>query len=67
MPNLQTLTVKAVAEKLNARPDWVRRLIHSKELKACNIGSSKRPLYRVRKADLDTFIESRTVEGVEEG
>ncbi|WP_291329040.1 helix-turn-helix domain-containing protein [Desulfovibrio sp. UCD-KL4C] len=66
MENTKTLSVKQVAEELETRPEWVRRMIRSGEIKASNISKGKRPIYRIRKAVLDAFIEARTVIGVQE-
>lgn len=62
----QTLTVTQVATRLECRPEFVRGLIHSRELRAINIGSKSRPRYRVREAVLEAFLSEREVLGVEE-
>jgi len=64
--DLKTVTVKEAAERLGVRAEWVRKRIKQKELKASNIGSIARPMYRIRLAVLNAFLESRTVEGIEE-
>ena len=66
MDNTKTLSVKQVAEELETRPEWVRRMIRSGEIKASNIGKGTRPVYRIRKTTLDAFIEERTVLGIQE-
>ena len=48
------LTVREVAEKLKVNKNYVYNAIKKGELKAVNIGSIK-----VRKNDLETYIESK--------
>lgn len=49
------LTVKDVAKKLGVTEDWIRDLIQAKELKATKIKQ-----WRIKPADLEVFIDSRT-------
>ena len=57
-PN-ELLTVDQVAEVLKVIPDTVRTWIHSGSLKASRPGNGTQPgrKYRVRRADLDAFLE----------
>ena len=64
MPEM--LTVKEAAEKLKTSPEYVRGKIHSNEIKATNVGTEKRPRYRVSIKVVDKFIEDRTVIGIQE-
>ena len=48
------LTVKEVAEKLNVGVWRVRELLNNAELKGAKIGN-----WRIRKEDLEEYIESR--------
>lgn len=66
VPCTQLLTVRQVATELGVNETVVRKKIRSGDLKGCNLGNEKRPQYRVRKADLKTFIEERSVIGIEE-
>lgn len=50
------LTVREVAEKLRVNKNYVYNAIKRGELKSVNIGSIK-----VRKIDLETYIESKGV------
>lgn len=49
------LTVKQAAKQLDVTEEWVRDLINMKELKAVKIGK-----WRIKPADLDKFIKSRS-------
>lgn len=49
------LTVRKVAEKLDVTEEWVRDLIKAKEIKATKIGR-----WRIKQADLEDFIKTRT-------
>lgn len=60
----QTLTAAQVAERLRCSVKHVRKLIQRGELVACNIGTSRKAVYRVREYDLDTFLSERNVIGV---
>lgn len=52
------LAVKEVAERLGSSRMHVLRLIASGRLIAHNIGNgARRPIWRVRQADLDAFIK----------
>ncbi len=60
-----TLTVAQVAERLGISPKYVRTLIKRGELKASNVGSSHKPLYRIRQQAVETLLDDRTVTGIE--
>ena len=49
------LTVRQVADKLDISEESVRDLINYRELKAVKIGK-----WRIKPADLDKFIKSRS-------
>ncbi len=49
------LTVKQVARKLDLTEEWVRDLIHAKQIKAVRIGR-----WRIYPKDLERFIKSRS-------
>lgn len=50
----QYLTVEDVAKRLDLSEEWVRDLIHRKEIKAVKIGQ-----WKIKPEDLGKFIESR--------
>ena len=52
------LTTTETARVLRVRPDTVRQLVRNGELPAVRLGGSAG--YRIRRADLDRFIEERT-------
>jgi excisionase family DNA binding protein len=56
MANMQLLTVTQVAELSVVSEDTVRAWIRGKKLKAINIGSDARPIYRVRACHLEAFL-----------
>lgn len=60
-----TLKVKDVAAALGIRVEVVRRLIRRGELRASNIGTAAKPMYRIRQSALDNFLDEREVLGVE--
>jgi excisionase family DNA binding protein len=49
-----------IAERLNCEPAHVLNLIHAKALPAINIGTGKRPEYRVDPAAFEAFIVARS-------
>jgi excisionase family DNA binding protein len=57
------LTVAEVAQDMRVSTMTVYRLIKSGELGAVRVGKS----YRIRVADLDTFLDSRYIESSETG
>ncbi|OBQ46224.1 helix-turn-helix domain-containing protein [Halodesulfovibrio spirochaetisodalis] len=60
-----TLTVKDVSAALGVRVEVVRKLIRKGELRASNIGSAAKPMYRIRQAALEKFLDEREVLGTE--
>lgn len=48
------LTVEEVAKRLDITEEWVRDLIHRKEIKAVKIGQ-----WKIKPEDLERFIKSR--------
>ena len=48
------LTVENVAKRLDLSEEWVRDLIHRKEIKAVKIGQ-----WKIKPEDLEQFIKSR--------
>ena len=51
----QYLTVEEVAKRLDLSEEWVRDLIHRKEIKAVKIGQ-----WKIKQVDLQNFIKSRS-------
>ena len=49
------LTVEDIAKKLDITEEWVRDLIHRKEIKAVKIGQ-----WKIKPEDLEKFVRSRT-------
>jgi len=58
----ELLTVEEVTRVLKVHEETVRRWIRSRELPALLLGSA-RGGYRVRRADLDQFIEEKSAMG----
>ena len=56
--NTTWLTVQQVAEELQVDEETVRRWIKRAELPALELGSRKMG-YRIKRADLDEFVEER--------
>jgi excisionase family DNA binding protein len=56
-PKRDWLTVAQVAERLQVHEETVRRWIRDDQIPVLNLG--KKAGYRVRPADLDTFIAGR--------
>lgn len=52
------LTVEEVAKRLQVDPETVRRWVRGRKLGALDLGSKKAG-YRIRPADLETFIAAR--------
>ncbi len=48
------LTVEETAKQLDITEEWVRDLIHRKEIKAVKIGQ-----WKIKPEDLEKFVESR--------
>lgn len=55
------LAVDQVAERLGVSPPFVTRLIRAGALTASNIGSERRPLYRVAEAAVTAYLISTVV------
>jgi len=55
------LTVVGVADELVISIEQTRRLIRRGELAAVNIGTSRRPNYRVSRAALDQYLSDHQV------
>ena len=51
------LSVREVADALGVHPETIRRLIHDGRLDAIRIGR----VLRIRRAELDRFLESQRV------
>lgn len=60
-----TLSVEEVSQQLGMGKEFVRKLIRTGELKASNVGTPKKPVYRVRQAALEKFLDEREVIGTE--
>jgi excisionase family DNA binding protein len=59
VPDTDVLDPPAVARLVGCSPDTVRDWIRSGQLRAANVANGNRPLYKIRREDLDTFLESR--------
>ena len=57
------LTIEQVAERLQLHPDTVRRYIREKKMKAVRLSATN---LRVRRSELERFIEERETNGGEE-
>ena len=55
------MTLPEIAQELRCRQSKPRRWVESGELPAINVSDSTRPRYRVRRADLDAFLQRRAV------
>lgn len=53
------LTIQQAAALLGCSRDHINRAVVTKELPAANIGKNERPTYRIKRADLDAWMESR--------
>lgn len=53
------LTTREVAERLNVNYETVRRWIRSKRLKADNICSLAKPVYRISQESLNQFLNEK--------
>ena len=53
------MTLPEIAQELRCRQSKPRRWVESGELPAINVSDSTRPRYRVRRADLDAFLQRR--------
>jgi excisionase family DNA binding protein len=53
------LTVEQVAEELQVHPRSVYKWIQTGELPAINLGSGGKHVYRISRADLDSFKRAR--------
>lgn len=56
------LTTEEVATALRVERRTVQLKIRNKELAAVNVGSDKKPTWRVSQDELDRYITSRTQE-----
>lgn len=65
MSVIVTLTVEQVSQQLGISKEMVRKLIRKGELKASNIGSPAKRVYRVRQTALENFLDERQVTGIE--
>lgn len=57
----EIMTPPQVAELLGVSPETVISWIRSKMLKASNLATGPRPSYRVTRAALDDFLDSRAL------
>ena len=60
------LSVKQVAELVGLRRNSILTLIHTGQLRACNLAlhPGGRPLWKISPDELESFIERRTHSGV---
>lgn len=56
------LTIKEVADKLNVSKMTIYRVIKAGDLKAIDIGTGARRVYRVSQKELNKFIEKQKTE-----
>lgn len=54
------LTTDDIATDLQDTRDSVLKRIHAGELPATNIGTPRRPRYRIRRADYERWLTTRT-------
>jgi len=54
------LTVEEIAKEYKISENTVRDWIHEGGLAYRNVGTQARPNYRVKRSDLDTFLDART-------
>ena len=57
---LEILSVKDIINHLKIDKMTAYRLIKDKQIKAVNIGTEKRPKYRILKDDYDNFLKGET-------
>lgn len=55
--SIEWLSVDDIAKELNIHPDTVRGWIRDRKLKATKLGRD----YRIKRVDLDRFLEERTI------
>lgn len=60
-----TLSVEEASKQLGLSKKVVRKLIRKGEIRASNVGTSCKPLYRIRQAALDKFLDDNDVIGME--
>jgi excisionase family DNA binding protein len=59
LPDGEVLDPPEVARLVGCSPDTVRDWIRSGQLRAANVARGSRPLWKIQRDDLDTFLESR--------
>ena len=57
---LELITVKDIINHLKIDKMTAYRLIKDKQIKAVNIGTEKRPKYRILKDDYEKFLKGET-------
>jgi len=57
--DVRDLTVEQIAEELQVHPRSVYKWIQTGELSAMDLGSGGKHIYRISRADLDTFKQAR--------
>ncbi|MFL5658464.1 MAG: helix-turn-helix domain-containing protein, partial [Ktedonobacteraceae bacterium] len=60
----ELLTIEQVAERLQLHPDTIRRYIRERKLPGVRISAT---VVRVKKSDLDKFIEERSTNPPDKG
>jgi excisionase family DNA binding protein len=58
---MSSLTVKEAALELGASCDHVRSLVRAGKIHGINIGKGKNQLIRIRREDLDAFIDGAAI------
>lgn len=56
--SVKYLTLEQASKRTNLSKSTLRRAISSQKLRAVNLGSSRKALYRIKKTDLDAFMET---------
>lgn len=59
MTERKHLNVKQAAEELGVSVDQVKKLIHSGELSAVDVGIASRSFWRIAQKDLDAWLQRR--------
>jgi excisionase family DNA binding protein len=62
--SVELLTIEQVAERLQLHPDTIRRYIRERKLPGVRISAT---VVRVKKSDLDKFIEERSTNQPDKG
>lgn len=61
-PAGDVLSVPEAARELKTSEDTIRGWVNSRQLKASNVATGRRPRYLIKREDLDAFLRSRQKE-----